>query len=169
MKISHFVSSCVLPDTFVLVYSIFFLETVQTALSGADLYHWFAAGFGNLSYLISAYLSFFDVPIMGSMVSLSVQFYFAYRIFVLGAKRSWWLCVIICLVSLPQKVPEQPYHYSHSSLLSAHSGHSHWVYRWVFSASHYTELVSITVDIPSGCIYRRHEQKEPYDGKTSKE
>ena len=92
------------------MYSIVVLETVQTVLSGADLYYWFAAGFGKLDHLVSAFLSFFDLPIMGSMVSLSVQFYFAYRIFVLSEKRSWWLCVIICLVSLLQKVSEQPYH-----------------------------------------------------------
>ena len=107
------------------VYSILFLETVQTVLSGADLYYWFAAGFGNLDHLILPFASFFDVPIMGSMVSLSVQFYFAYRIFVLSEKRSWWLCVIICLVTLSPKVQEQSYRSFDSSPLSEHSEHSH--------------------------------------------
>ncbi|KAI0270128.1 hypothetical protein BGY98DRAFT_904780, partial [Russula aff. rugulosa BPL654] len=54
------------------VYSIFFLETLQTALSGADLYYWFASGYGNLEHLASPYISFFDAPILGSVVSLSV-------------------------------------------------------------------------------------------------
>ena len=111
------------------MYSIFFLETVQTALSGADLYNWVAAGFGNFRQLIAPFASFkfVDVPIMGSVVSLSVQFFFAYRIFVLSEKRSWWLSVIICLVTLSPKVPERPYHPSCSSPLSAPLGHFHSV------------------------------------------
>lgn len=54
------------------VYIVFFLETMQTVLSGADLYYWFAAGFGNVERLTTPYASPFDVPIMGSLVSLSV-------------------------------------------------------------------------------------------------
>jgi hypothetical protein len=88
-----------LPDVHFVVYSIFLLETVQTALSGADLYYWFAAGFGKFDHLISPFASFFDLPIMGSVVSLSVQCFFVYRIRVLSEKRSRWLCLIICLVT----------------------------------------------------------------------
>ena len=81
-----------------IVYSVFFLETVQTVLSGADLYYWFAAGFGNLKHLNLPFAAAFDLPIIGSAVSLSVQFFFVYRIFKLSKKRSRWLCVTICLV-----------------------------------------------------------------------
>ncbi len=76
---------------------------MQTALSGADLYYWFAAGFGNVDQLSTPYASPFDVPIMGSLVSLSVQSFFVYRIWVLSERRSWWLCVIICLVMSPSE------------------------------------------------------------------
>jgi hypothetical protein len=55
------------------VYILFFPETVQTALSGADLYYWFALGFGKPDHLFSPFLSFLDVPIMGSFVALTVQ------------------------------------------------------------------------------------------------
>ncbi|KAF8486817.1 hypothetical protein DFH94DRAFT_2572 [Russula ochroleuca] len=82
-----------------LVHSIFFLETVQTILSGADLYYWFAAGFGNKGHLFMPFASSFDVPLMGSVVSISVQLFFVYRISVLSGKRSRWLCVIICVLS----------------------------------------------------------------------
>jgi hypothetical protein len=30
-----------------IAYSIFFLESAQTVLSGADLYYWFVEGFGD--------------------------------------------------------------------------------------------------------------------------
>jgi len=76
----------------IVVYIVFILETVQTALarlSGADLYYWFAAGFGNPDHLFSSFLSFLDVPIMGFFVALIVQFFFVYRIWVLSEKR-WW-------------------------------------------------------------------------------
>jgi hypothetical protein len=82
-----------------IVYAVFFLETLQTALSGADLYYWFASGFGNMDHLIRPYASAFDVPIIGAMVSVAVQYFFAYRVWVFSDKKSWWLCLIICVVS----------------------------------------------------------------------
>jgi hypothetical protein len=89
----------ILNDSWYKVYAVFLLETLQTALSGADLYYWFVSGFGDMDHLHSPYLSPFDVPIIGSAISLTVQFFFAYRVWVLSAKKSWWLCVIICIVS----------------------------------------------------------------------
>ena len=85
------------------MYSIFFLETVQTVLSGANLYYWFAASFGNFHNLLSPFASSFDVPILGSVVAISVQLFFVYRILVLSEKRSRWLCFIILLVTLSAK------------------------------------------------------------------
>ncbi|KAI0292845.1 hypothetical protein B0F90DRAFT_198089 [Multifurca ochricompacta] len=84
-----------------LVYSVFLLETLQTALSGADIYYWFVSGFGNMDHLASPYASAFDVPIIGAAVSVAVQFFFAYRIWVLGGREFWWICAIIYMVSLP--------------------------------------------------------------------
>jgi len=82
------------------VYGVFLLEILQTALSGADLYYWFASGFGNFEHLTSPYATVFDVPMIGSVVSLTVQFFFMYRILVLSKKESWWLCVLIFLSSI---------------------------------------------------------------------
>ncbi|KAH9981989.1 hypothetical protein BJV77DRAFT_334986 [Russula vinacea] len=82
-----------------LVYGIFLLETLQTALSGGDLHYWFASGFGNMDHLMDPYASAFDVPIIGSIVSGAVQYFFVYRVWVLSDKKSWWLCVIISIFS----------------------------------------------------------------------
>jgi hypothetical protein len=98
-------SRVLLPDLLFVVYGVFVLETLQTALSGADLYYWFASGFGNVERLLTPFASFIDVPILGSVVSLCVQFFFMYRIWMLSEKRSWWLCVIICLVTSSPKSP----------------------------------------------------------------
>jgi hypothetical protein len=103
------------------VYSIFFLETVQTALSGADLYYWFAAGFDK-ERLVAPFASPFDLQILEPVVSLSVQFFFVYRVRVLSRlseKQSRWLWVIICLVTSSPKAPERPFYPSRSSPLSA--------------------------------------------------
>jgi hypothetical protein len=75
------------------------LETLQTALSGGDLYYWFSSGFGNIDHLMDPYASAFDVPIIGSIVSGAVQYFFVYRVWVLSDRKSWWLCVVISVVS----------------------------------------------------------------------
>jgi hypothetical protein len=84
---------------FTVVCAIFILETVQTALNCADLFYWFASGYGDITHLVSPSLSFFDGPFIESMVALIVQIFYAYRIWVLSNKRSWWFCLLICLVS----------------------------------------------------------------------
>jgi hypothetical protein len=75
------------------------VETLQTALTGVDLYHWFVSGFGNINGLVNPYMSSFDVPIIGSIVSFTVQLFFVYRIWVLSGGSSRFLCLSICLVS----------------------------------------------------------------------
>jgi hypothetical protein len=82
------------------VYTVFVLETVQTALSGADMYYWFASGYGDMNHLASPFASTFDIPLIESLVSGMVQFFYAYRVWMLSNKQSRWFCLLICLVSL---------------------------------------------------------------------
>ncbi len=89
---------------FYLVYFVFFCETVQTGLNGADVYYWFVSGFGNMNHLSSPYVSPFDVPILGAMVSVTIQFFFSYRLYLLSNKEGWWLSALICLVSPPCRI-----------------------------------------------------------------
>ncbi|KAH9032007.1 hypothetical protein EDB85DRAFT_2237929 [Lactarius pseudohatsudake] len=77
-----------------LAYFIFVLETVQTALTGADLYYWFVTGFGNVERLGNSHFTPVDVPIMTGVSSLAVQGYFCYRIWVLMNRRSW-ICWVV--------------------------------------------------------------------------
>ena len=58
------------------VYAIFLFETLQTALSGADLYYWFVSGFGKVDHLQDPYISAIDNPVMGSIITGTVQFFF---------------------------------------------------------------------------------------------
>ncbi|KAI0068100.1 hypothetical protein BV25DRAFT_520013 [Artomyces pyxidatus] len=87
----------------ILVYSVFLLESLQTAFTGADVYYWFAEGFGDLFRLQDPYISPFDTPFMSALISLIIQTFFCYRIWVL--KRSlWWLCLVIVAISLLQGI-----------------------------------------------------------------
>jgi hypothetical protein len=87
------------------VYTVFLLETIQTVLCGVDLFYWFASGYGDAYHLASPFASPFDIPILESTVALIVQFFYSYRIWVLSNKRSWWLCLLICLVCVDHKRP----------------------------------------------------------------
>ena len=93
------------------MYTVFFLETVQTALSGADLFYWFAAGYGDITHLSSPFASSYDIPVIEAIVSVIVQFFYAYRVWVLSNKRAWWFCVVICLVGRSQTFLKRPYSY----------------------------------------------------------
>ena len=80
-------------------YSVFALETVQTALTGADVHYWFLSGFGDAERLKSSHYAPVDIAITDAIISLVVQEYFCYRIWTLN-RRSWF-CFIIAVVCVP--------------------------------------------------------------------
>jgi len=86
-----------------LVYAVYLLDTLQTILTGFDANYWFGSGFGNVVKLSNPYASAFDSPMLDGLLSLIVQWYFCYRIWVLsGRGRAWYLPVFIGLVALTQ-------------------------------------------------------------------
>jgi hypothetical protein len=86
------------------VYVVFLLETIQTILNGADMYYWFVAGYGDIKHLISPFASTFDVPIIESVVSLMVEFFFVHRIWVLSVdRRSVWFYMLVSLICLVRR------------------------------------------------------------------
>ncbi|KAH9034691.1 hypothetical protein EDB85DRAFT_976366 [Lactarius pseudohatsudake] len=88
-----------------LAYFVFLVETVQTALTGADIYYWFVAGFGNVERLENSHFAPVNVSIITAVISFIVQGYFCYRIWVLTRKsRSSWICWIIAVAAVTQLV-----------------------------------------------------------------
>jgi len=84
-----------------LVYGSYIFEVVQTAMTAADLYYWFASGYGNMIHLGNVYISPADTPVLCGIIAAVVQCFFAYRIFTL--RRSYlWICVLIILTSIVQ-------------------------------------------------------------------
>jgi hypothetical protein len=79
------------------------LETVQTALTGSDVYYWFIAGFGDVERLGHSHFAPIDLALLGAFISLVVQGYFCYRIWVLKNKlfSSRCICWVIAVVSVP--------------------------------------------------------------------
>ena len=83
-------------------YGIIFLETVQSGLVLADLFHLI----GSMedvyqNRFTSSYISSWSEPILvGSVAAALVQSFFAYRIWVLSDKKLWWSCLTILFVSL---------------------------------------------------------------------
>ena len=84
-------------ETLNIAYFAFLLETVQTALTGADIYYWFIEGFGNVERLKDSHFAPIDIPILHSIMTFVVQEYFCYRIWTLN-RRSSRLCIFIALV-----------------------------------------------------------------------
>ncbi|KAI9445945.1 hypothetical protein H4582DRAFT_517254 [Lactarius indigo] len=84
-----------------LAYFIFLLETAQTALTGADVYYWFVAGFGDVEHLGNSHFAPIDIPVIAGVVSFVVQGYFCYRIWTLN-DRSSWICWIIAVAAVTQ-------------------------------------------------------------------
>ncbi|KAH9070989.1 hypothetical protein EDB83DRAFT_2517557 [Lactarius deliciosus] len=88
-----------------LAYFVFVLETVQTVLTGANMYYWFVAGFGDVERFGKSRFSPIDAPIMTAVISFTVQGYFCYRIWVLTNRRSW-ICWIIAVMAVTQAAAE---------------------------------------------------------------
>jgi hypothetical protein len=85
-----------------LVYGLYILETVQTALCTADAMRWYAIGYGDLLALIRPEFSTIDAPILDALIAIIVQLTFCWRIMVLS--KSWWISGSIALVAVAQLV-----------------------------------------------------------------
>jgi len=86
-----------------LVYSVFLFETVNTCLNAADIYYWFASGYGNVLRFQDPHYSWFYTPVMDSIMSLIVQLFFCYRIWIIKKSSLWW-CILIAAVSVTQAI-----------------------------------------------------------------
>lgn len=80
--------------TRVVVYGLFILEIVQTALCTADAVKWFAIGYGNVIALSKPEFSTIDAPVLDAIIALVVQLTFCWRI-----KVSIHLYIRVCAPS----------------------------------------------------------------------
>ncbi|KAJ7137311.1 hypothetical protein C8R46DRAFT_613976 [Mycena filopes] len=83
-----------------LIYGLAMLDIIQTGLVTADAFHWFVHGFGNMDQLNDTFLNSWDVPLIDSVISLIVQIFYCWRIYVL--RSSVIFPALIVLVSVAQ-------------------------------------------------------------------
>ncbi|KAJ7137302.1 hypothetical protein C8R46DRAFT_1234692 [Mycena filopes] len=83
-----------------LIYGLTILDIIQTGLVTADAFHWFVYGFGNMDQLNDTFLNSWDVPLLDSVISLIVQIFYCWRIYVL--RSSVIFPALIALVSVAQ-------------------------------------------------------------------
>jgi hypothetical protein len=81
------------------VYIVFLLDLASTTMCFADSYHWFAAGFGNLSALDDIYLSAIDTPMIGSLLAAIAQCYYCYRLWRFS-RYTLPICILAVLVCI---------------------------------------------------------------------
>ncbi|KAJ6556298.1 hypothetical protein B0H19DRAFT_1262380 [Mycena capillaripes] len=91
-----------------LVYGLAILDILQTALVTADAFHWFVFGFGNMDRLDDTFLNSWDVPMLDALISLIVQVFYCWRIYVL--RKTLVFPALISVVGNPSlySLPLQP-------------------------------------------------------------
>ena len=70
-------------------------------MMGADAFYWFCSGFGDLTHLSNVYISFFDTPMLGAAIALTVQTFFCYRIMLFSESKLlpafiWLVGIFLC-------------------------------------------------------------------------
>ncbi|KAJ7272155.1 hypothetical protein C8J57DRAFT_1317979 [Mycena rebaudengoi] len=83
-----------------LVYGIYLTMLVCLCLDTADMHFWFGAGFGDLDKFQRARFSGVNGPIVGSLVGLCVQLFFAYRISMF--RQAVWFSGVVAVISITQ-------------------------------------------------------------------
>lgn len=83
-----------------LVYVLFLFDTIQTALTTHNAWHFLGSGWGNVAVLSNPGWSWIAVPLFSGIVSASVQCFFAWRIHILGftKQRSSFVPAVIVVV-----------------------------------------------------------------------
>ncbi len=84
------------------MFTLYFLECAQTALSSADTFHWFSRGWGQLDFLSDPHFCSYRYTVMAGLIAIIVQLYFTWRIWILST--STLLCTLIGAISVAQFV-----------------------------------------------------------------
>ncbi|KAI9433049.1 hypothetical protein H4582DRAFT_2061377 [Lactarius indigo] len=132
-----------------IAYFVFLLDTIQTALTGADIYYWFVAGFGNVERLETSHFTPIDIAVITAVISFIVQGYFCYRIWVLNS-RSSWICWIIAVAAVTQLLAAM-WEGAKSLTVENHVISKTGVYLWAISSA----LADILIAVAMTLLLRR--------------
>ncbi|ESK84169.1 hypothetical protein Moror_16994 [Moniliophthora roreri MCA 2997] len=82
------------------VYTVFTLEIIQTFSATYDASQWFAYGWGNVPKLLKLYTTFFNIPLLSSVIGGIVQIFYGWRIWSIFESIS--IYAVICILALVQ-------------------------------------------------------------------
>ncbi|EGN94749.1 hypothetical protein SERLA73DRAFT_187806 [Serpula lacrymans var. lacrymans S7.3] len=83
-----------------LVYGLYLTEWVQTILMTNDAFQWFVFGYGHPNTLDNYYTSWFNVPVLTGIISMVVQLFFSWRVWILA--RKYLIPCTIAFIALTQ-------------------------------------------------------------------
>ncbi|CAA7260939.1 unnamed protein product [Cyclocybe aegerita] len=83
-----------------LVYGVYVLETVQTALFVEHAFRMYVVSFGIIEGSNIVGTSWFSVPILTSVGTCAIQFFYAHRVYILSRRKA--LIVVILVLALIQ-------------------------------------------------------------------
>ncbi|KAJ7256896.1 hypothetical protein C8J57DRAFT_497914 [Mycena rebaudengoi] len=132
-----------------LVYLVYILELTAATLYFADIYHWFAVGFGNLIFLDDIYFSVVDQPLMSSILGAIAQSYYCYRIWTIN-RRTIPIIVIVVLLAIAQVVSGIDMTVKAREVKKfSKAGNNHWPSVWVMNiTSPFADvIVAVTMTI----------------------
>jgi len=129
-----------------IAYFAFVAETVQTVLTGTDVYYWFVKGFGNVERLAESHLTDVDIAIIHAIVAPVIKGYFCFRIWTLS-KRSLNVCIVIALLTLGSTVGAA---WAGIAVLTSASGKISetpiaTIYLWAFSSVSSDILITVAM------------------------
>ncbi|KAJ7186468.1 hypothetical protein C8R46DRAFT_1057270 [Mycena filopes] len=81
-----------------LVYGVYCIDLIQVIVVTVDAFNSFASGFGQASALTDIGLSWLASPILGGIVALIVQSFYAFRLYRLS--RSWVIPCALVVISI---------------------------------------------------------------------
>ncbi|KAJ7145336.1 hypothetical protein C8R43DRAFT_1012375 [Mycena crocata] len=129
-----------------MVYLIFFFMALSTCLNAADVYFWYASGFGNLIQFSQAHISPFYTPILGSLIALVIQLFFCYRIWIIKS-QALYLSIGIAIISVLQAIGGLGG--GIKAYASANSNHDNLrvvlVYMWLIGAALADVLIAVSM------------------------
>ena len=65
------------------VYGVLIFEWVQTGLLSASAFQIFVYHYGDVGIVTKIYNGWFTIPVMAAMISMVVQSFFAWRIYII--------------------------------------------------------------------------------------
>lgn len=96
------------------MYGVLIFEWVQTGLLSASAFQIFVYHYGDVGIVTKIYNGWFTIPVMAAMISMVVQSFFAWRIYIISRLRVLVGCIVT--VSTGQSVLRRVSHISEHQL-----------------------------------------------------